>query len=402
MLNAPTRDFRPAYSRFIENQKARGGLHFAAHSHHFWPDCTREAQLRYWDDSARAVDSKWGELFEGALAEARGNVAGLLGLRSPSTIALAPNTHEFVLRLLSCIERRSDGAPIRVVTTDSEFHSFSRQARRLEEAGEAVVTRVAVFPVETFAGRFLEACREGRPELVFLSHVFFNSGWVVPALGAFAREIASATSSDALIAVDGYHAFCALPIDLNPCQERVFYIGGGYKYAQAGEGACFLHVPAGSTLRPRNTGWWADFAGLEGAPGPRVDYATDATRFAGSTFDPSGWYRFNSVMRWWKAAGVTPAEVHAHVLALQERFLRGLEEIASRGGSPLLRPEDLLLRPEQGVGHFLCFRSADAASSCRTLASRGVTVDSRREIVRIGFGLYHSTEEVDALLERLA
>jgi hypothetical protein len=34
-------------------------LHFAAHSHHFWPDVSREAQLEYWDDCAKLSDEKW-------------------------------------------------------------------------------------------------------------------------------------------------------------------------------------------------------------------------------------------------------------------------------------------------------------------------------------------------------
>ena len=38
------------------------------------------------------------------------------------------------------------------------------------------------------------------------------------------------------------------------------YLAGGYKYAMAGEGACFMHCPPGFGARPRNTGWYASFA----------------------------------------------------------------------------------------------------------------------------------------------
>jgi hypothetical protein len=48
------------YQRFLDGHK--GKLHFAAHSHHFWPDVTREAQLAYWDDCARLSDEKWDKI----------------------------------------------------------------------------------------------------------------------------------------------------------------------------------------------------------------------------------------------------------------------------------------------------------------------------------------------------
>ena len=40
-----------------------GRLHFAAHSHHPWPDVTRQAVLDGWDDAARLMDRKWDRIF---------------------------------------------------------------------------------------------------------------------------------------------------------------------------------------------------------------------------------------------------------------------------------------------------------------------------------------------------
>ena len=39
------------FSRFLGTEPDR--LHFAAHSHHPWPDVTRDAQVQAWDDAAR-------------------------------------------------------------------------------------------------------------------------------------------------------------------------------------------------------------------------------------------------------------------------------------------------------------------------------------------------------------
>src|SRR5512134_3036809 len=117
------------YSRFFT--AAPGRLHFSAHSHHYWPDVTRDAVLQYWDDAARLSDSKWEHVFGEVVPRAQRHVARLLGLSRPQDVAFGPNTHELVWRALSCVRRR----PLRVLTTDSEFLSFTRQLGRLEEEG---------------------------------------------------------------------------------------------------------------------------------------------------------------------------------------------------------------------------------------------------------------------------
>ncbi|HZD63589.1 MAG TPA: aminotransferase, partial [Xanthobacteraceae bacterium] len=57
-------------------------------------------------------------------------IAATLALPDPTTIAFAPNTHDFLRRLLSALP---PGKRARILTSDSEFHSFTRQIARLEE-----------------------------------------------------------------------------------------------------------------------------------------------------------------------------------------------------------------------------------------------------------------------------
>ena len=59
------------YSRFLNASPGR--LHFAAHSHHPWPDVTRDAQVEAWDDAARLADHKWGRVFSEVMKEAQGH-----------------------------------------------------------------------------------------------------------------------------------------------------------------------------------------------------------------------------------------------------------------------------------------------------------------------------------------
>ena len=136
------------YSRFFSSDR----LHFAAHSHHYWPDVTREAALACWDDAARLADDKWAHILGVVLAEAQGHISRRLGLTDPANIAFAPNTHEFVGRLLSCFE---DRVLIRVLSTGSEFHSFHRQIQRLQEATVVDVTLISTEPFDSFEPRLM-------------------------------------------------------------------------------------------------------------------------------------------------------------------------------------------------------------------------------------------------------
>ena len=123
-------------------------------------------------DAARLADRKWGLIFETLIPNLQDRIARILKLPDPATIAFAPNTHEFVCRLLSALPL---GRPARVLTTDAEFHSFQRQIARLEEDGLVVVDRVAAEPAADFPARFAsQAARD--VDLVFVSQVFFNSG----------------------------------------------------------------------------------------------------------------------------------------------------------------------------------------------------------------------------------
>jgi selenocysteine lyase/cysteine desulfurase len=375
-------DLRSSFSRFLRSDPRR--LHFAAHSHHPWPDLTRDAQVQAWDDAARWIDDKWDMILGPVLDEFRTHVAGHLGLPDPSTIAVAPNTHEFVRRILSCFPA---GRPLRILTTDGEFHSFSRQVARLEEDGLVVVTRVAVEPFDGFETRLMT--QAPHHDLIFVSQVFFDSGF------AMAIDRLLEVPGDAMIVIDGYHGFMARPTDLSRLGNRAFYLAGGYKYAMAGEGACFMHCPPGLAPRPRDTGWFAAFGNLSRVQAGQVAYSDDGWRFMGSTFDPSGLYRFNAVMRWLAQETITVGSIHDHALALQDRFL----SLASPWIG--IDPQSANLPVRSRRGNFLSLARPDAEEIHRRLKALDVVTDTRGQRLRIGFGLYQTHDTVTELIERM-
>jgi len=376
--------FKPLFSKSLSAAPDR--LHFAAHSHHLWPDASFEGQVECWEDAARLADNKWDRVMGEVWPEAQAHVAAELGSGDPTAIVFAANTHDFLIRLAAACPRR-DGAPLRVLMSDGEFHSARRQMARWVESGDIELTKVAAEPFDDFTVRFLEAASAGNFDLVLVSHVLFNSGRTFDAL----RELAAlGWPAGPWVVIDAYHSFMAspAPIDVEVARSA-FVLGGGYKYAMAGEGMGFMHCPPGFGPRPPLTGWFAEFDDLTLPPG-MVGYSTDAMRFMGATFDPSALYRFNAIQRMLKENGISTDRVAARVASLQSRLLGSIAGTAL-GGAELLNPLD-------GRTHarFLAFRSPDAQRWCADLMARDCVTDVRGDVLRIGFGLYHDEEDIDA------
>jgi kynureninase len=390
-LGCPPFDLAAEFSRFRQNWPS--SLHFAAHSHHFWPDATRAAHLRAWDDAARLVDGKWQEVLGAVWQKVTGGIARHLNLPGIDGLVPANNTHEFVNRLLSCLPREHKP---RILTSDAEFHSFRRQIERLAEDG---LIELTIVPAEPFAGlaeRLIAAAKQGPgPDMVFVSQVHFNSGY---ALTDLERLVDGVSAPGRLVVIDGYHGFLARPTDLSAIADKAFYIAGGYKYAMSGEGACFMHCPPGFAMRPRDTGWYASFGALAGPQG-EIGYAENGWRFMGATFDPSGLYRMGAMFDWLDARGLDAAAIHAHAHALQAIFAEGL---AQRPNGVLALENLVVPLGEPARGNFLTFRHADAALWHEKLKQAGITVDLRGDRLRVGFGLYQNADDVRALLTRLA
>lgn len=388
------RNFKPWYKKSLN---ALGkNLHFCAHSHHLWPDVTEKAHLKYWEDSAKMLDDKWGYVFSQVIPSVQSNIAQILNIKEAKQIALAPNSHELMTRLMSCFIGKKK---LKILTTDSEFYSFARQLQRLEEFPEVEVIRLKTDEIlvdrASFINHFLGALSDNSIDLIYFSHVFFNSG-----LSLTDKELelilASAPES-AYTVIDGYHAFGAIPIDGKVFQDKAFYLGGGYKYVQAGEGVGFMYIPEKYQLRPVNTGWFAQYGELTQTP-QGVGYSSDGASFWGATQDPSGWYRFNEVCALLKRSGVSFTDIHLHVQDLQVHFCNHLTEVN------FLKNYKLLTKSIQHHGHFLTFEGKDEAHTKELydkLRSVGVLTDYRSNRLRFGFGAYHDLADVDELLKRL-
>lgn len=375
---------RPHYADFLDPRSSPRRILLTGHSHQAWPSVAKAGLLEAYELAAREVDDKWEAVFS-AQSELRGHLSSRLG-GAPPHWAFAPNTHELVVRWLSALPL--DRRP-KIVTTDGEFHAAFRQLKRLAELSSVEVEFVASEPATTLSERLAAAVDE-RTAGVLFSCVLFGTSSVVPHIDAV---IDRANAVGASVLIDGYHAFDVVPFTV---PEGVFFVAGGYKYAQWGEGLCFLKVPEGCTMRPVYTGWFAGFSSLaDRRTQGQVGYDSDgAWRFAGSTFDPSSSLRARAVARFFDEHGLTVERLRARSLSQTQQII---DRARALPGVSIATPEDPSLR-----GGFVSLRTERASDLVEALRKEGVYADSRGEMLRLGPAPYVTDEEIALAMDVLA
>lgn len=382
-------DLRRHYSRFLEAHPGR--ILLTGHSHQAWPDVSRDAQIKAWDDAAEHADGKWDLLFGSIVPAFQRHIAARIGEPDPANISIGQNTLEFLFRILSCFPI---GRAMRIVSTNSEFHSLNRLLLRLEEEDVQAV-RVDTADKETLADRIVEAILPGTT-IVALSQVFFDTSFLLQDAARIARR---AEECGAVMIFDAYHAFNVVPFSVNETGLQAYYLGGGYKYTQSGEGAAWMRLPAGASLRPIYTGWFADFGALDRErKGAGVQYAGGGFRFAGATFDPTPFYRANASFDLMDSLGLTPDLLRARSLHLTGRIIGlydGMKLVSK--GLGLATPRDPAHR-----GGFISFEHPDAQTLCAKLREKDIWTDSRGRFLRLGPAPYATEEEILTAMRAIA
>lgn len=351
------------YTRFRVTER----ILLTGHSHQAWPDVAFDAQQQAWLDTAEHVDDVWDLAFQKA-NEVRRGFARLLD-DTPERIALAPNTHELVVRFLSALPLRKRP---QLVTTDGEFHTIRRQLDRLAEEGIEVI-KVPAMPAATLAER-LAISVDDRTAAVLVSSVLYANAHIVPNLRAV-QEACDRVGAELL--VDAYHALNVVPFSLTEERlERAYVVGGGYKYCQLGPGNAFLRLPADCSLRPVVTGWFSEFTDLSRAPaGGSVAYGPGPARFAGATYDFTSHYRAAAVFKFFEERKLTPQklrELNQHQI-----------EILSAGSR------------NDVIGGFLAIPAPGAAKIQKALHKKNIWTDHRGDMLRLGPAPYVSASQIN-------
>jgi kynureninase len=370
MMSIEPESLRENYSRFLTNER----ILLTGHSHQAWPNCAEEGVLEAFSDAVIHVDDKWAKAFE--KAEVIRSAVARYSRVEADQVALGQNTHELFYRFLTALNSTHK----HLVASDGEFHSVRRQILAL--AGEGwTVTWVDTHPVSTLSERLVGAIEPNTSGIV-CSSVLFETSTIVPHLDECVR---AARSLEVDVFIDGYHSFMAHPsgFDEYTC-KHAFLSGGGYKYAQWGEGVCWMSVPSHFSGQPSFTGWFSDFANLDQLKTGQLGYGGRAAhRFAGSTYDPTSHYRAARVIRFFDENQLTVEKLRA----LSQHQTSSLVNILGPDG--LVSPIDSNLR-----GGFLAYRVADPSALVARLRTHQIYADSRGSIIRFGPAPYITDSEI--------
>ncbi|PAU93400.1 hypothetical protein CK503_11740 [Aliifodinibius salipaludis] len=374
----------PHYSHFDVSNR----LLFTGHSHQAWPDVAKEGLQESFDVAASDVDNKWETAFEEV--EMLRNYLRNFYDDPDGMYCLGQNTHQLLVSWLSSFDLQNKP---KIITTDSEFHSMSRQLKRLKEEGLEIVT------VDGHADDIVKQIEnqiDDRVSAVMLSRVYFNSGIINQHISEIAQL---SRSNDIPLMIDDYHGTNVVPLSISDENlEDCFVLIGGYKYLQWGEGNCFLRYPENCDLRPAITGWFASFSKLdESKEKEKVSYADPNQRFASGTFDSTSQFRAAKVVQFFENMGLTPQVLYkqyqAQIKLLRDTFLdRNFDtEVIQLAHQ----------QPVENIGGFLALQSPFARTIRAKLMEQGVFTDARGDILRFGVAPYITAQQISKAMDEL-
>jgi selenocysteine lyase/cysteine desulfurase len=337
-----------------------------------------EGWLAGWDANGAEWDF-WVERNEAF----RSSIAGLLHARADD-VAVTTSVSQGVSALVSALPL--DGERNRIVISEYEFPTVGQIAHAQELRGAEVVHVTPDEDGSIGAERFGEAIDE-RTALVCCTTLSYRSGHRhdVPAIAEAAH------AAGALVLADSYQACGAVELDVRSLGADAV-TGGTVKYllGTAGLGFMWVRPEVHESLVPTQTGWFADediFAMSIADYSPHAS----ARRFDSGTPPVPALYAGVAGISLVAESGVPAVEAHVH--ALGERLLDGLEEL----GATVVTPRDPAQR-----GPLVCVRSTDVGALASALAAERIVVSSREDKLRIALHLYNVGEDVDTLLAALA
>jgi len=375
---------QPHYSHFdVANR-----LLFTGHSHQAWPDAALEGLKKAYHSAATHIDQKWELAFE--KTELLRNYLRNYYDDPNGYYCLSENTHHLIVAWLSSLDLKNNP---KIITTDSEFHSMYRQLHRLEEEG---LTICYAEGHSDHLARQIQELIDAETAAIMLSRVYFSSG----CMNLHLEEIAHiARRANIPLLIDDYHGTNVVPLSVRKSGlEDCYFLLGGYKYLQWGEGNCFLRYPNNCNLRPAITGWFASFDTLdETRTGHKIRYRAENQRFSSSTYDPTSQFRAAEVVRFFEEQQLTPSVLRRQYLS-QLKLLRG-QFLSKDYNSEIIKLRHH--KPLEQNGGFLALHSAYARTIQQELMKRNIYTDARGEVLRLGPAPYTTTQQIRQVIQAL-
>jgi len=337
-----------------------------------------ESWLAGWDENGAEWDF-WVERNEAF----RTAIARLLHA-SGDDVAVTTSVSQGVSGLVSALDLA--GERNRIVISEYEFPTVGQIAHAQELRGAEVVhvrpDPDGSIPPERFAEQIDE-----RTALVCCTTLSYRSGHRHD-VAAIAE---AAHAAGAIVLADSYQACGAIELDVRSLGADAV-TGGTVKYLLGTSGLGFMWVrpEVRARLVPTQTGWFADediFAMSIADYSPHAS----ARRFDSGTPPVPSLYAGVAGISLVAETGVPAVEAHVH--ALGDRLLDGLEEL----GASVVTPREPARR-----GPLVCVRSTDVGALVGALAGERIVVSSREDKLRVALHLYNVDEDVDTLLAALA
>jgi selenocysteine lyase/cysteine desulfurase len=332
--------------------------------------------LTGWDERG-APWEYWVERAETARATFARFVGG-----EPDDVAVTTSLSAGVSPLASAIDFT---ARPKIVISDFEFPTIG-QIWHAQELRGAEVVHVPADGAEIPVERFAEMIDE-QTAVVSIAAVCYRNGsrLAVEEIAKIARE------RGALVVLDAYQAIGTYPLDVTELGVDVL-AAGVLKYLLGSAGLGFMWTRPGLSERlvPTQTGWFADRNIFEM---DITDYSPSPTarRFQSGTPPVPAIYAGIAGLELMEEIGV--ADTRAHVTALNERLIGGVDEL----GGVVVTPRDPELR-----GALVCIRSTDAPQLVAALGEAGIVTSERDGNLRISPHAYNTEEDIDEVLAALA
>jgi kynureninase len=374
------RHIDPLFSRVM--RETADHIYLANHSLGRPLDRTKadvEEGLSHWYSSLDQAWTKW----QSEMILFRSQVAALIN--APGAHCIVPKTSagQGLRAVLNCHD-----APLRVVTTRSEFHSIDMILKTYAARGRITLTWVEPRADRWYTADDFAAPLRAGADLLVLSMVFFDTGQLLASLGEIVR---AARAQGVRVLVDLYHAAGAVPVDIQ-ASDADFAVGGSYKYLRGGPGAAWLYVHPrhlDGSLRTLDTGWFA-------APEPFAFQRPECPRFAPAA---EGWLESTpAVLPFYQARA-----------GLEFTLALGVERLRAYS---LLQQAILIDRlSEQGIailgaslprGAFVAIPASKAEAAAAKLQVKGVVADARGDLLRLCPDILNSAQELAEAASRVA
>ncbi len=343
-------------------------------------------------DSLRAYADTWAR--RGVMAwsegwfEMNGEIGNLIGsvMGAPDGSVVVHQNASLAIAILMSALDFSDTRRNKVIITDMIFPSdyYALQGALPPHMDIHIVKSRDGITVDT--QEIIDAIDE-RTRLVWLNHVLFRSGFVMPA----APIIEKAHQVGAQVGLDGYHAVGIIPVDVTALNVD-FYIGGVLKWMCGGPGGVFMYIRPDwlPQMRPKITGWFAHPHPFDFEVG-QMAYRDDIYRMMNGTPGIASLYAIKPGVEVIREVGVaTIREKSKQMTAL-------IIALAQAEGYTIRTPLD----PEQRGG-MVVVEPPHAYEVSEELRARNYLVDYRPKAgIRIAPHFYNTEEEVRAVMAQI-